>query len=147
MRIGIIQETLGEGVETGVISSIKDAASHLEQLGSVVEEVCYSSLTLKSTLFLVSHWVVEKLKYLCCSTSQVSLPSFSLGLPAYYILASSEASSNLSRYDGIRYGRQVSGDDLNELYGGSRANGLGHEVVHQLPPTSISYYWNLSWLT
>ncbi|BAS91281.1 Os04g0643200 [Oryza sativa Japonica Group] len=96
MRIGIIQETLGEGVETGVISSIKDAASHLEQLGSVVEEV--------------------------------SLPSFSLGLPAYYILASSEASSNLSRYDGIRYGRQVSGDDLNELYGGSRANGLGHEV-------------------
>ncbi|KAG8043699.1 hypothetical protein GUJ93_ZPchr0458g22290 [Zizania palustris] len=96
MRIGIIQETLGEGVDTGVISSIKAAASHLEQLGSVVEEV--------------------------------SLPSFSLGLPAYYILASSEASSNLSRYDGIRYGRQVSADDLNGLYGGSRANGLGHEV-------------------
>ncbi|KAL5213699.1 hypothetical protein ABZP36_002851 [Zizania latifolia] len=95
-RIGIIQETLGEGVETGVISSIKAAASHLEQLGSVVEEV--------------------------------SLPSFCLGLPAYYILASSEASSNLSRYDGIRYGRQISADDLNELYGGSRANSLGHEV-------------------
>uniref|UniRef100_J3M1W8 ABC transmembrane type-1 domain-containing protein n=1 Tax=Oryza brachyantha TaxID=4533 RepID=J3M1W8_ORYBR len=59
---------------------------------------------------------------------QVSLPSFSLGLPAYYKLASSEACSNLSRYDGIRYGRQVSADDLNELYGGSQANGLGHEV-------------------
>lgn len=96
LRIGIIQETLGDGVDTGVISSIKAAASHLEQLGSVVEEV--------------------------------SLPSFSLGLPAYYILASSEASSNLSRYDGIRYGRQVSADDLNELYGDSRSNGLGHEV-------------------
>ncbi|CAD6262040.1 unnamed protein product [Miscanthus lutarioriparius] len=96
VRIGIIQETLGEGVANGVISSIKGAASHLEQLGSLVEEV--------------------------------SLPSFSLGLPAYYILASSEASSNLSRYDGIRYGRQVSADDLNELYGESRANGLGHEV-------------------
>lgn len=96
VRIGIIQETLGEGVASGVVSSIKGAASHLEQLGSVVEEV--------------------------------SLPSFSLGLPAYYILASSEASSNLSRYDGIRYGRQVSADDLNELYGESRANGFGHEV-------------------
>ncbi|XP_051219768.1 glutamyl-tRNA(Gln) amidotransferase subunit A, chloroplastic/mitochondrial [Lolium perenne] len=96
LRIGIIQETLGEGVDTGVISSIKAAASHLEQLGSVVEEV--------------------------------SLPSFSLGLPAYYILASSEASSNLSRYDGIRYGKQVSADELNELYGDSRASGLGHEV-------------------
>ncbi|MEI6913185.1 amidase family protein, partial [Klebsiella pneumoniae] len=56
VRIGIIQETLGEGVASGVVSSIKGAASHLEQLGSVVEEV--------------------------------SLPSFSLGLPAYYILAS-----------------------------------------------------------
>ncbi|VAH38034.1 unnamed protein product [Triticum turgidum subsp. durum] len=97
VRIGIIQETLGEGVDAGVISSIRAAASHLEQLGSVVEEV--------------------------------SMPSFSLGLPAYYILASSEASSNLSRYDGIRwYGQQVSADDLNELYGNSRANGLGHEV-------------------
>ncbi|KAI5010180.1 hypothetical protein ZWY2020_012317 [Hordeum vulgare] len=96
VRIGIIQETLGEGVDAGVISSIRAAASHLEQLGSVVEEV--------------------------------SMPSFSLGLPAYYILASSEASSNLSRYDGIRYGRQVSADDLNELYGNSRASGLGHEV-------------------
>ncbi|CAO2036719.1 unnamed protein product, partial [Urochloa humidicola] len=96
VRIGIIKETLGEGVDTGVVSSIKGAASHLEQLGSVVEEV--------------------------------SLPSFTLGLPAYYILASSEASSNLSRYDGIRYGRQVSADGLSELYGESRANGLGHEV-------------------
>uniref|UniRef100_A0ACD5UFJ8 Uncharacterized protein n=1 Tax=Avena sativa TaxID=4498 RepID=A0ACD5UFJ8_AVESA len=96
VRIGIIQETLGEGVDTGVISSVKAAASHLEQLGSVVEEV--------------------------------TLPSFSLGLPAYYILASSEASSNLSRYDGIRYGKQVPADELNELYGDSRANGLGHEV-------------------
>ncbi|CAM0901946.1 unnamed protein product [Alopecurus aequalis] len=96
VRIGIIQETLGEGVDTGVISSIKAASSHLEQLGSVVEEV--------------------------------SLPSFSLGLPAYYILASSEASSNLSRYDGIRYGKQASADELNELYGDSRASGLGHEV-------------------
>ncbi|XP_062183540.1 glutamyl-tRNA(Gln) amidotransferase subunit A, chloroplastic/mitochondrial [Phragmites australis] len=96
VRIGIIQETLGEGIDTGVISSIMGAASHLEQLGCAVEEV--------------------------------SLPSFSLGLPAYYILASSEASSNLSRYDGIRYGKQVSADDLNELYADSRANGLGHEV-------------------
>ena len=45
LRIGIIQETLGEGVDTGVISSIKDAASHLEHLGSVVEEVWYFTLS------------------------------------------------------------------------------------------------------
>jgi len=45
VRIGIIQETLGEGVANGVISSIKGAASHLEQLGSLVEEVCYFPLS------------------------------------------------------------------------------------------------------
>ncbi|PIA57444.1 hypothetical protein AQUCO_00600283v1 [Aquilegia coerulea] len=58
----------------------------------------------------------------------VSLPSFSLGLPAYYILASSESSSNLSRYDGVRYGNQVAAEELSSLYGASRANGLGSEV-------------------
>ncbi|XP_072977746.1 glutamyl-tRNA(Gln) amidotransferase subunit A, chloroplastic/mitochondrial isoform X1 [Typha angustifolia] len=96
LRIGVIQETLGDGVDAGVISSIEAAASHLEQLGSVV--------------------------------TQVSLPSFSLGLPAYYILASSEASSNLSRYDGVRYGKQATAEDLSYLYGDSRADGFGHEV-------------------
>ncbi|XP_010272723.1 PREDICTED: glutamyl-tRNA(Gln) amidotransferase subunit A, chloroplastic/mitochondrial [Nelumbo nucifera] len=96
LRVGVIRETLGDGVDMGVISSIKAAASHLEELGSTVIEV--------------------------------SLPSFSLGLPAYYILASSESSSNLSRYDGVRYGNQVASDELNSLYGDSRANGFGPEV-------------------
>ncbi|OAY70728.1 Glutamyl-tRNA(Gln) amidotransferase subunit A, chloroplastic/mitochondrial [Ananas comosus] len=96
LKIGVIQETLGDGVDGGVISSVRSAASHLEQLGALVTEV--------------------------------SLPSFSLGLPAYYILASSEASSNLSRYDGVRYGKQAAAEELSFLYGDSRANGLGHEV-------------------
>lgn len=45
LRIGIIQETPGEGVANGVVSSIKGSASHLEQLGYVVEEVCYFPLS------------------------------------------------------------------------------------------------------
>ncbi|EEF36497.1 glutamyl-tRNA(gln) amidotransferase subunit A, putative [Ricinus communis] len=68
------------------------------------------------------------LEELGCSVTEVSLPSFSLGLPAYYILASSESSSNLSRYDGVRYGNQVGADELNGLYGDSRAKGFGPEV-------------------
>ncbi|CAK9158910.1 unnamed protein product [Ilex paraguariensis] len=96
LRVGIIRETLQEGVDSEVISSIRDAASHLEELG--------------------------------CSLTEVSLPSFSLGLPAYYILATSESSSNLSRYDGVRYGNQAVADVLNSLYGDSRAKGLGSEV-------------------
>ncbi|KAL8484432.1 hypothetical protein ACS0TY_026925 [Phlomoides rotata] len=59
---------------------------------------------------------------------EVALPSFSLRLPAYYILASSESSSNLSCYNGVRYGNQVFGDEIKALYGDSRAQGLGSEV-------------------
>lgn len=105
MRIGIIQETLGEGVANGVISSIKGAASHLEQLGSVVEEVCYfplSRINSKRHVFSMGFMKEMLTEFSSSIVFQVSLPSFSLGLPAYYILASSEASSNLSRYDGIR---------------------------------------------
>ncbi|WJX37805.1 hypothetical protein P8452_25533 [Trifolium repens] len=96
LRVGLIRETIEDGVDAGVVSAIRAAASHFEELG--------------------------------CSVNEVSLPSFSLGLPAYYVLALSESSSNLSRYDGIRYGNQVHADELDSLYGDSRAKGLGSEV-------------------
>ncbi|KAJ0110712.1 hypothetical protein Patl1_02647 [Pistacia atlantica] len=71
---------------------------------------------------------VSQLEELGCTSSEVLLPSFSFGLPAYYILASSESSSNLSRYDGVRYQNQAVADDLNSLFGDSRAKGFGSEV-------------------
>ncbi|GKV03973.1 hypothetical protein SLEP1_g16198 [Rubroshorea leprosula] len=74
------------------------------------------------------HGAASHLEQLGCTVTEVSLPSFSLGLPAYYIIASSESSSNLSRYDGVRYGNQVSADELNSLYEDSRAKGFGPEV-------------------
>ncbi|KAK9105008.1 hypothetical protein Scep_021852 [Stephania cephalantha] len=96
LRVGVISETLGDGVDSGIVSSIQAAASHLEELG--------------------------------CTVKEVNVPSFSLGLPAYYILASCESSSNLSRYDGIRYGNQIAAEELSSLYGACRANGFGSEV-------------------
>ncbi|XWS56873.1 hypothetical protein CRYUN_Cryun09bG0122800 [Craigia yunnanensis] len=72
------------------------------------------------------------LEQLGCILKEVSLPSFSLGLPAYYILASSESSSNLSRYDGVRYGNQASSDELNALYKDSRAKDLGQSSFLQV---------------
>ncbi|KAK9222890.1 hypothetical protein WN944_011330 [Citrus x changshan-huyou] len=96
LKVGVIRETLENGVDSGVKSTVLGAVSHLEELG--------------------------------CTLSEVSLPSFSLGLPAYYILASSESSSNLSRYDGVRYGNQAAAEDLNALYGDSRAKGFGSEA-------------------
>lgn len=63
----------------------------------------------------------------------VQLPNTELAVPAYYVLASAEASSNLSRYDGVRYGfRAENYDDLNDMYTKSRSQGLGAEVQRRI---------------
>src|ERR1051326_9111271 len=56
---------------------------------------------------------------------EVSLPHTKYALPAYYIVAPAEASSNLARYDGVRYGLRVPGRSIGELYEGTRAEGFG----------------------
>jgi aspartyl-tRNA(Asn)/glutamyl-tRNA(Gln) amidotransferase subunit A len=61
-------------------------------------------------------------------TVQVSLPHTEYALPTYYIIAPAEASSNLARYDGVRYGLRVEGDDLREMYANTRGAGFGREV-------------------
>ncbi len=58
----------------------------------------------------------------------VSLPHTKYALPAYYIVAPAEASSNLARYDGVRYGLRVPGRDVIGMYEGTRAQGFGKEV-------------------
>ncbi|MCB1512401.1 MAG: aspartyl/glutamyl-tRNA amidotransferase subunit A, partial [Hyphomicrobiaceae bacterium] len=62
------------------------------------------------------------------SIRDISLPHTKYALPAYYIVAPAEASSNLARYDGVRYGLRVPGDDLIDTYERSRAAGFGKEV-------------------
>jgi aspartyl-tRNA(Asn)/glutamyl-tRNA(Gln) amidotransferase subunit A len=58
----------------------------------------------------------------------VSLPHTKYALPAYYIVAPAEASSNLARYDGVRYGLRVPGRDITDLYEKTRGDGFGKEV-------------------
>ncbi len=58
----------------------------------------------------------------------VSLPHTKYGLATYYIVAPAEASSNLARYDGVRFGRRVEGEDLTDMYERTRAEGFGAEV-------------------
>ena len=62
----------------------------------------------------------------------VSLPNTRHALPAYYIVAPAEASSNLARYDGVRYGLREPGADIVELYEKTRASGFGAEVRRRL---------------
>ncbi|MFZ4120455.1 MAG: Asp-tRNA(Asn)/Glu-tRNA(Gln) amidotransferase subunit GatA [Caulobacterales bacterium] len=62
----------------------------------------------------------------------ISLKHTKYALPTYYIIAPAEASSNLARYDGMRYGARVSGKDLNDTYAKSRAAGFGQEVQRRI---------------
>jgi len=70
----------------------------------------------------------EMLKAAGATTVEVSLPHTKYALPAYYIVAPAECSSNLARYDGVRYGLRVPGKDLIEMYQNTRGAGFGKEV-------------------
>jgi len=102
LRIGVIKEFMGEGVQEGVRERVWNAVQSLENLGAQVGEV--------------------------------SLKSLDYALAAYYIIAMSEASSNLARYDGLRYGFRSSdqGLDWNRAYAKTRRMGFGEEVKRRI---------------
>ena len=77
----------------------------------------------------------EMLRLAGAKIEDVSLPHTKYALPAYYVIAPAEASSNLARYDGVRYGRRAalsSGDGINEMYERTRAEGFGSEVKRRV---------------
>ncbi|WP_139093058.1 MULTISPECIES: Asp-tRNA(Asn)/Glu-tRNA(Gln) amidotransferase subunit GatA [unclassified Pseudomonas] len=77
--------------------------------------------------------VVEQLKQLGAVVKEISLPNMQHAIPAYYVIAPAEASSNLSRFDGVRYGyRCEDPKDLQDLYKRSRAEGFGAEVKNRI---------------
>jgi len=100
LNLGVIQETLGEGLDPEVAQAFDQAVQQLEQLGAKV--------------------------------IPISCPTFATGLAAYYILAPAEASANLARYDGVRYGLRVAADDLVTMYGRTRGQGFGREVKRRI---------------
>ena len=62
----------------------------------------------------------------------ISLPHTKYALPTYYIVAPAEASSNLARYDGVKYGHRANGENLNEMYENTRSEGFGDEVKRRI---------------
>jgi len=81
------------------------------------------------------HEGAEKLKAAGAEIVDISLPHTKYALPAYYVIAPAEASSNLSRYDGVKYGHRAkikSGEGITEMYERTRAEGFGSEVQRRV---------------
>ncbi|MDE0032440.1 MAG: Asp-tRNA(Asn)/Glu-tRNA(Gln) amidotransferase subunit GatA [Deltaproteobacteria bacterium] len=75
---------------------------------------------------------IDELEKAGALVTEVSLPRNDYAVAAYYIIAAAEASSNLARYDGMRYGPRVQAEDLTSTYMKSRAQGFGHEVKRRI---------------
>ncbi len=75
---------------------------------------------------------IEILKSQGAEFVHVSLPSFKMALSCYYIIAPAEATSNLGRFDGIKYSKRAEGKDINETYTKSRSAGFGKEVKRRI---------------
>ena len=103
LRVGVVSELAGEGLQEGVRLRFTEAVRMLEKMGADVGEV--------------------------------SLPTFEYGIDAYYLIAPAEASANLARYDGVRYGLRVDTPDVTDvatMNARSRAAGFGPEVKRRI---------------
>lgn len=101
VRIGVVAELVGEGIDPAVKSVFDQALKFLEGAGAII--------------------------------SEASLPHVEYALPAYYILAPAEASANLARFDGVRYGLRAGNvSDVTEMYEQTRSLGFGEEVKRRI---------------
>lgn len=101
VKVGVITETFGEGLDDDVKQAVEAAIAQLKSLGAEIQEI--------------------------------SCPRFRYGLPTYYIIAPSEASANLARYDGVKYGfRKPDASNLLDMYKTTRAEGFGAEVKRRI---------------
>ena len=101
VRIGVVKEQFGDGLDPEIGTLVEEAIIELERLGATLLDV--------------------------------SLPNSALSIPVYYVVAPAEASSNLSRYDGVRFGHRAAHPvDMEDLYKRSRSDGFGDEVKRRI---------------
>jgi aspartyl-tRNA(Asn)/glutamyl-tRNA(Gln) amidotransferase subunit A len=103
LRVGIPTEFFAEGLDKDVSNSVRKAIASLASRGATIVDV---------SLPIAGH------------------PKYAIA--AYYIIATGEASSNLSRYDGVKYGHRAKSDNLIEMYGRTRSEGFGTEVKRRI---------------
>ena len=96
LRVGVVKEHMGEGVDEGVKKSVEKSVENLKNAGAIIKDI--------------------------------SIPSLDLALACYYIIQPAEVSSNLGRYDGVRYGySEKNANDIDEVYDLSRSYGFNSE--------------------
>lgn len=78
------------------------------------------------------HNTLGTMEHMGMTVEEMSIPSIAHAVEAYYVVAAAEASSNLSRFDGVRFGRRAAVDTLDEMYTRSRGEGLGKEVIKRI---------------
>jgi aspartyl-tRNA(Asn)/glutamyl-tRNA(Gln) amidotransferase subunit A len=103
-----------DGLRVGIVEQLTDADGIQTEVRDAVERAALS---------------LEKVG---ATVDRVSVPSTEYGLSAYYLIAPAEASSNLARYDGVRYGMRVDGDDVSSMNSRTRAAGFGPEVKRRI---------------
>jgi aspartyl-tRNA(Asn)/glutamyl-tRNA(Gln) amidotransferase subunit A len=92
----------------------------------------YFPASLDSRIRALCDRALERMGALGAEIRDVSLPHTDVAVPAYYIIAPAEASSNLARFDGVRYGLRVAGDGLRGMYENTRSEGFGPEVTRRI---------------
>ncbi len=93
----------------------------------------YFGAGLSSDVAACVHTAIKQFEALGATVIEITLPRTELSIPAYYVVAPAEASSNLSRFDGVRYGHRASEyKDLQDMYKKSRAEGFGAEVKRRI---------------
>ena len=110
-----VSATLNDGIDglrIGMVSELRDGIS-----ADVLARLDAAAVTLEKAGAVID---------------TVSMPSFTYGLTAYYLIAPAEASSNLARYDGVRYGLRVDGADVSAMNAATRTAGFGAEVKRRI---------------
>lgn len=100
MRVGVVEELMGEGIDPGVREAVERSLTLIEELGGTIVPV--------------------------------SLPASKHGLATYYLIAPAEASANLARFDGVRYGARVEEETLLDQYERTRGELFGPEVKRRI---------------
>jgi len=102
-----------DGVKVGVVSEMQRDETEPAVRGAVAN-------------------IIEQMEANGAKVQEVSLPSFEYALSAYYLIAPAEASANLARFDGVRYGNRVDGANVADMMSKTRADGFGAEVIRRI---------------